>query len=48
MKSVLALASQRTAVIEECDKYRIRVFITFAEGQLSPEVYRQRYPDFGK
>ena len=33
---------------EECDKYRIRDFITFAEGQLSPEVYRQRYPDVGK
>jgi len=33
---------------EECNKYRIRDFITFAEGQLSDEVYRQRYPDFGK
>ena len=33
---------------EECNKYRIRDFITFAEGQLSDEVYRQRYPDVGK
>ena len=33
---------------EECNKYRIRDFITFAEGQLSDEVYRQRHPDVGK
>ena len=30
---------------EECDKHRIRDSIAFAEGQLSDEVYRQRYPD---
>ncbi len=33
---------------EECKVYNIREFILFAEGQLSDEVYRQRYPDFGK
>ena len=33
---------------EECNKHRIRDSIAFAEGQLSPEVYRQRYPNFGK
>ena len=33
---------------EECKRYRICDFISFAEGQLSPEVYRQRYPNFGK
>ena len=32
----------------EYDKYRIRDSIIFADGQLSPKVYRQRYPDFGK
>ena len=33
---------------EECKKHCIRDSIQFAEGQLSAEVYRQRYPDFGK
>ena len=33
---------------EECNKHRIRDYIAFAEWQLSPEVYRQRYPNFGK
>ena len=33
---------------EESKRYRICDFISFAEGQLSPEVYRQRYPNFGK
>ena len=33
---------------EECNKHRIHDSIAFAEGQLSPEVYRQRYPNFGK
>ena len=33
---------------EECKRYRICDFISFAEGELSPEVYRQRYPNFGK
>ena len=33
---------------EECDKHRIRDSIAFAEGQLSDEVYRQRYPDVVK
>ena len=33
---------------EECKKHCIRDFIQFAEGQLNDEVYRQRYPDFGK
>ena len=33
---------------EECKTYNIRECISFAEGQLSDEVYRQRYPDFGK
>lgn len=33
---------------EESNNYHIRDFITFAEGQLNDEVYRQRYPDFGK
>ena len=33
---------------EECKTYNIRECIYFAEGQLSDEVYRQRYPDFGK
>lgn len=32
----------------EYDKYRIRGSIIFEDGQLSPEVYRQRYSDFGK
>ena len=32
----------------ECKKHCIRDSIQFAEGQLSAEVYRQRYPDFGK
>ena len=33
---------------EECNKHRIRDSIAFAEGQLSPEVYRRRYPNPGK
>ena len=33
---------------EECKIYNIRECISFAEGQLSDEVYRQRYPDVGK
>ena len=33
---------------EECKIYNIRECISFAEGQLNFEVYRQRYPDFGK
>ena len=33
---------------EESKRYRICDFISFAEGELSPEVYRQRYPNFGK
>ena len=33
---------------EECKIYNIRECILFAEGQLNDEVYRQRYPDFGK
>ena len=33
---------------EECKIYNIRECISFAEGQLNDEVYRQRYPDFGK
>ena len=33
---------------EECKIHNIRECILFAEGQLSDEVYRQRYPDFGK
>lgn len=33
---------------EECKTYNIRECISFAEGQLNDEVYRQRYPDFGK
>ena len=33
---------------EECGTYNIRECISFAEGQLNDEVYRQRYPDFGK
>ena len=33
---------------KECEGYSIKDCISFAEGQLSAEVYRQRYPDFGK
>ncbi|MBO4490471.1 MAG: hypothetical protein J5944_03815 [Lentisphaeria bacterium] len=33
---------------DACKIYNIRECISYAEGQLSDEVYRQRYPDFGK
>ena len=33
---------------KECEGYNVKNCISYAEGQLSAEVYRQRYPDFGK
>ena len=33
---------------KECEGYNVKNCISFAEGQLSDEVYRQRYPDVGK
>ncbi|MCQ2380219.1 MAG: hypothetical protein MJ025_04780 [Victivallaceae bacterium] len=33
---------------KECKGYAVKDCISFAEGQLRADVYRQRYPDFGK
>ena len=33
---------------KECEGYNVKNCISFAEGQLSPEVYRRRYPNPGK
>ena len=33
---------------DECKRYNIRECISYAEGQLSDEVYRQRYPGTGE